>query len=279
MQIKMKRARLAPMLLAVAVLAAGFATPASAAISFVDMFRNDSYNQTDDGNALSASTPYLTFDLFSRNANDYTSAQATFAGPASPAALSPDSPTTLAYSSGFYPNRAAMNADFPTGAYTLAASKGATTDTTTFNYSADAYASTVPFLTGTDYTKLQGMNPAASFAFHFSPFSPAPSATESFLFFTIFDALTGDVIYDAGFQPSTTTSLTLPANTLALDKQYAYQLIFSDRVTAASPGADFDAQIGFDERTTGLFTTAVPEPAGLSLLALGGIAMLRRRTL
>jgi hypothetical protein len=278
MQVKMNRAWLAPML-SVVVIAAAFATPASAAISFVNMFRSDSDTQTANGNALTLDGTYVTLALVSRNPNDYTSAKATFTGPASPALFTASDPSTFGYSTGFYPSRAAMNADLPTGTYTYSATKAAATDTTTVNYTADAYSSTLPFLTGTDYSKLQGMNPAVPFAFHFSTDTPAPATNEADLFFTVFDAVTGDVIYDAGFLPSTTTGLTLPANTLVPGKQYVYQLIFSDRLIAASPGADFNSQIGFDDRTTGAFTSgATPEPAsGVITLTVAGITLLRRR--
>ena len=80
------------------------------------------------------------------------------------------------------------------------------------------------------------------------------------MFFTIFDYTANGFVFDAGFQPSTTTSLVLPANTLQPGRQYAYELIFSDRVFVPSPGAIFDAQIGFDVRTMGVFTTAVAPP-------------------
>lgn len=279
---KMTRPMLASMLLASAVVATGAATPASAgaptaAISFVNMFRSDSHTQTGNGNVLTSDGSFLTLGLFAANPNDFTSAQTTFTGPPSPAVLTSTIPGIFGYSTGFYPTRAAMNADFPAGTYTYTATNGSTTDQTSILYSTDAFPSTVPFLTGTDYADLQGVNPAAPFAFHFSPDTPAPTASEALLFFTVFDAVTGDVIFDSGSRPATTTGLTLPANTLVAGKQYAYELIFSDRVTVASPGADFDGQIGFDLRTSGTFTTAVaPEPASL-LLAAAGTALLRRR--
>ncbi len=99
------------------------------------------------------------------------------------------------------------------------------------------------------------------------------------MFFSLFDATTGDVVFSIGFQPDTTTGVTLPANTLLPDHGYAYDLDFSDRETVTSAGADFPALLGFETRTEGSFTTgAVPEPAAATLLAMGaGAGLLRRR--
>ena len=110
------------------------------------------------------------------------------------------------------------------------------------------------------------MNPNVPFTVHFSPYVTGTQATESILSFTIFDVTANTFVYDAGAQPASTTSLTIPAGTLAPSHTNIYELIFSNRDSVPSPGAQSNAQIGFDLRTTGTFTTAVPEPATLALL-------------
>ena len=65
------------------------------------------------------------------------------------------------------------------------------------------------------------------------------------------------------------------ANTLTAN-QFTYELDFSNRDNIPSPGAEFAAQLGFDTRTDGNFTTAqagAPEPGTFALLglALGGV--------
>jgi hypothetical protein len=257
-----------------AVIVGGTAAPALARISFVDMFRNDGFTQTGNGNLLSAHGSFLSFRLTSISSNDYDTVQATYPGPGSLVPLSPVNPTHFVYQTGLYATQAAMDAVFPSGTYKFAATSASGTDNTSFNYSTDAYPFTLPYLTGSNYIDLQGMNAGAPFAFHFSPCTSDPSANEAFVFFTIFDYTTNAIVFDAEFLPATTTGLTLPANTLLPGRQYAYELIFSDRVFVPSPGAAFDAQIGFDLRTTGVFeTAAVPEPSSL-LMALTGAGLL-----
>ncbi len=124
------------------------------------------------------------------------------------------------------------------------------------------------------------MDSLQPFTVQFSPFVADPNATETFIFFTIYESGTQNVAFNEGFLPGSTPSLTIPAGTLSPGGSYSYELIFSDRETVPSPGATFDAQLLFDTRTDGSFTT-VPEPSSLGLLIVGsfglGVAMLRRR--
>jgi hypothetical protein len=257
-----------------AAIMTGATVRAWAEISFVDMFRNDAFTQTGNGNSLSVRGSFLSLRLTSTGSNEYDSAQATYPGPTSPVTLSAIDSTHLLYQTGIYSTQAAMDADFPTGKYTLAATKALGMDTTSFTYSTDAYPFALPYLTGANYSDLQRMNAGAPFAFQFSSHTPSPSANEAFVFVTIFDFMANKIVFDAGFLPATTTGLILPANTLLPGRQYGYELIFSDRVFVPSPGAVFDAQIGFDVRTTGVFTTvAVPEPSSL-LITIAGAGLL-----
>jgi hypothetical protein len=247
---------------------------AHAEISFVDMFRSNSFVQTGNGNTLSTNGSFLSLSLTSVGANDYSAVQTTYPGPASPVVLAPNSPTVFQFQTPAYPTQAAMDADFPHGNYSYQATKTGGSDTTGFTYSADAYPLTLPYLTGTNFGDLQGMNPAAAFSLQFSPFTPSPAASESFLFLTVFDTVANAFVFNSSFQPTTTAGLTLPANTLLPKRAYLYELIFSDRVLTPATGSDFDAQLGFDVRTTGSFTTGVPEPAALllGLVACGSVS-------
>jgi hypothetical protein len=119
------------------------------------------------------------------------------------------------------------------------------------------------------------MNPFQPFTVQLSPFVPNPIATQTYIFFSIYDA-TGHVIFNDGFLSASTTSLSIPAGTLSPNANYKYELIFSDRDTVPSPGATFNADLLFDVRTDGLFST-IPEPSTLILAALGGLALVAYR--
>jgi hypothetical protein len=197
--------------------------------------------------------------------------------------LNPPS-TDYKYQSTPFANQSAMDTAFPFGLYTFLADG---TDGANLNYAADDYAQTEPYLTGTDFSSLQGMNPANPFTVHFSTDTPGGAAdeTSAFIFFTVFDNTLGESVFDGGFLPTSTSSLTIPANTLNFGDDFTYEIDFSDRDTPLGNGGTFSPESGFDLRTDGTFSTqqpaSVPEPAsvvlaGLGLLALGGLRHRRR---
>jgi hypothetical protein len=272
--------------LGLAIWTAGSSSTARAGFQFVDMFRNDSWTQTGNSNALTVLGSFFSSDLNSVNSGDYDAAQMTYPGPGSPVALTKTTPTNFHYQTGYFSNQAAMDAAFPTGTYSFQASLGGgNPDTTSFAYTADHYPASMPYLTGTDYSALQGMDPHKPFTFHFSPFDPGslPSGNASYIFFTIFDFTKNTFVYNQTFLPSTTTSLTLPANTLTPGDSFGYELIFDNRLLGiSSPGAVSPAEIGYEFRTDGSFLAAIPEPTSILLLSpaaawLAWVASRRRR--
>ncbi|MGC4047841.1 MAG: PEP-CTERM sorting domain-containing protein [Armatimonas sp.] len=268
-------------LTACVVLGIGTRAQAAPEISFVSLFRTSTNTQTGNGNALTSTGSYFNATLTSAQPNDFNTVQLIYPGAGSPTNIAQQDPSIFSFSSSTFPDQATMDASYPTGSYQFNASGVGGSASTTISYLTDHYPGSLPFLTGTDFTNLQGMNAGASFDFHFSPYVTGGQATESFLFFTIFDNTTSSLIYNLSFQPATTTGTTLAANTLTAGHSYTYELIFSNRDLVASPGANFDAVLGFDQRTTGQFTTAAaPEPGTLVLLAVGciGIVAGRRRS-
>ena len=255
------------------VLAAGTARASS--ISVATMFRNDEFAQTGNGASLTTVGSFLSLELGSGAANDYDAVTVAFAGsPLSPVSLSQTDPSTFRYQTGFDANQAAMDADFPQTNYVFNATNSVTLahDSATIAYSSNVYSQSTPFLTGTDYSDLQGMNAANPFTLHFSPFVTG-SADASFMFLTIFDLTQNAFVYSANFLPSATTTLVLPGNTLAGGHSFLYELDYSNRVLA---GRD---QVGFDTRTEGTFTASapvVPEPGTLTLVGLGVAGLVRR---
>ena len=264
------------------LLGSGARAQSSPEISFVTLYHTAAYNQTGNGNTLTSLGSYFNASLTAAQPNDFNTVQMSYPGAVAPANLLQQSPSYYFFSSGTFPNQTAMDASYPTGIYQFNASGTTGSDSTSTNYLINDYPGSVPYLTGSDFTNLQGMNASTSFNFHFSPFVTGSQATDSFLFFTLFDNTTSTLVYDAGFQPATTTGLTLAANTLNASHSYSYELIYSNRDSVPSPGANFKAVLGFDRRTTGQFSTAAttsPEPSTLALLTLGslGIVACRRK--
>lgn len=244
-----------------------------AGIASVDIFRNLVYSQTGDGNTTTPGGAFVTADLFSTGAGDYTSA--TWLAGGTPYAMTAVSPARFNYTpSAGLPNKAAIDAAYPAGLQTFVTNTGEAVNTL---YSNDAYSTGAPFLLGTDYTSLQGMNPADPFTFHPSAFITSPLANQSFMFFNVTDTTLGTVAFSQLFLPTTTASITLPGNTLAYGHAFTYELDYSSRQTPTG------ATLAFEQRTTGAFSSAlrppaVPEPGtALFGLALAGVTLVRRR--
>jgi uncharacterized protein (TIGR03382 family) len=255
-------------------------TSARADISFVNMFRTDTLTQVADGNSLTQGGSFLSAALFPTSPSEYAAVQLTYPGPGSPVNLPAFTPNEYRFQTGFFANRAAMNAAFPTGAYSFAATKAAGTQNASFIYTGDAYPQTRPYLDGDSFTDLRTFDPHQPLAIQFSPLVPDPAANPVHTFFNIFDPAANQFAFVADFLPATTTGLTLPANTLEPAHIYIWQLVFSDRVVVRTPGALSNAQIGFQYSTSAQFTTAdIPEPTSLFLpaMGLGAVALGRRR--
>lgn len=254
-------------------------------ISYVDAYGNIIYDQTSNSSPVTPTGAFYSADLNSTIAGAYTSASFTNPGRGSPQSLTETSPSSTDYhfQTGDFVSLSAMEAAYPFGTYTFSGVNGSTTDTASFTYSADDYTTSIPYLTGTDYTSLQGMNPSQAFTFDFSPFNTGSTANFSYIFFTIYDQTTGgNSVFDEGFLDPTTGSLVLPAGTLTPGNTYEYEIDYSNRdIVSGSGSAEFPPELGFDVRTNATFTTStVPEPRsyGALLVAFVGILILRGRS-
>lgn len=197
---------------------------------------------------------------------------------ASPVPTSSLSPVgaDLRYSSGKVLSQATFQTDYPNGTYafhlTDSTNAGHTQDETVDSSIATA-PSTVPMLTATSFTALQGMDATKPFTVNFNSFADPGSG--ALIFFAIQDSVGNLPVFD-GLQPNVTQD-TIPANTLQPGNQYSFFLFFENN----SISADNIAQVTLDNRTSGSFSTqAVPEP-GIALIGMVGIglACMRRRRL
>ena len=255
-------------------------------ISFVDIFGNIGYQQTDNGNSLANAGDFFSADLNAKVPNPYSSASLAYPGAGSPQSLTQISPEDYHFQSGSFATLADMEAAYPFGTYSFSGTNGGGTQTARLNYTADDYAQSNPYLIGTDYTQLQGMDSSQGFTFHFSPFVTGPDATESFIFFTIFDETTNTLVVNDGFLSPATASEFVAGGTFTPGHLYDYELDYSNRDLFACPdfcGAQLTPVLGFEVRSDGLFSTAgpatVPEPQSYAMvLAIGlGFLLTRRR--
>ena len=258
------------------------ATPASAQLQAVDIFKNTTYDQTSAAAPTTAAGYFFDVGATMTNPGDFTSASLTYPGPASPLSLGLTSPTQFGYGSPFV-DQATFNASYPLGFYTVTVSNGGSNVSETMNDASDAYTVDVPALTAATFTALQGLNAGHGLTIQFNSFTPDGATTPgaSAAFFSIFDSAFNTVFTSGGLDPST-TSIYLPAGTLKADTTYSWELDFSDRIVGADPnGLPIFTTQGFDMRTDGSFSTAVPEPATWAMLMLGlfgsGAALRRRR--
>ncbi len=279
----MNVSRLTPPLLAMATLLLAGRT-AQASVTFYDIFKNDSYSQTSNAQPSLANGFFATATLSYSTAGDVVNASVVNGGTTSPLILTSSPGNNFNYAATFA-SQAAMDAAFPLGnPYTFQISGGTLgTQSASLNTPATALNSVIPFLTGSSYTQLQGLNPATPDTIGINGFAPVTGTTESFAFFTITRQSDNAIVFQQGFLSPSTTSVFVAANTLAPGTAYNIDLDYSSRIT--TPNAGFGtgtSLIGFEQRTEIGFTTgsAAPEPSSVALSGLGlasAVLVFRRR--
>lgn len=257
---------------AAALLAASSLSCLAGDIDRITMFRNLSFTQTADGQALDVNGSFFSTTVFTLGGESYTTGSVSFPGPSSPLGLAPQPGSAYGLQSALYASQAEMDAAFPQGGYQYTLQGAGPALQASFVLGNDTYALSQPYLDGSSYSALQGMDASTAKSLALSPFAINPAASSSYIFFTVYDLTLAQFVFNEGFLPADSAVEVIPAHTLQADHQFAYELIFSSRVRLATPGANLDTEVGYERRATGLFSTAVavvPEPSTLWLSLAG----------
>ncbi|GCL47825.1 PEP-CTERM sorting domain-containing protein [Microcystis aeruginosa] len=153
-----------------------------------------------------------------------------------------------------YPTLEALEAAFPDGTqyiYTIVGGSLGTQAAVLPTVPPRAFVNDVPFLTGTTFNDLQGFDPSQPFTISFNGTSLFPDISKNF---SILSTL-GGTVFDVSLNP-TDTSLLLPANTLAPNTSYEFELEYVESELLFDTGFNgAESFLGFFTQTTGTFTT------------------------
>lgn len=276
-----KRLRVLPLALStVALLWGPFgvtrAGPSPPAFPYFEMHKVGVYNQGPGG----LSPQEFDFSLLVQTLIVYGQPTLTYPGPGSPQPI-PQFFGPNYYLFQSYGTKAALDAAYPAGTYTVSAVNGNDNSTASksVTFSRDYYPNAVPQLTSNTYQSLQGLNAGQNNLLSFNSFTPDPLAASSYTLLTITDTATSTVPEQV-ILPADATSYTLPANSLAPNRDYLLDLYFVNTTVMSSVGSRTQYSEYYDTEVT--FTTApgsvVPEPGCLTLAGVAlAAALLRSR--
>ncbi len=268
---------------AIGLAAAGFIAAgggAHAGVVSADVGLNPTFEQTGP-TTVTSTGGFFSGRAFVASSGDYTGGALSYGGPGSPQTLN-FVPADVAweYGSPSDPSFTDLQAAFPTGDYTFNLT-GASPTSVTINYAGGAYSNT-PELAVASFNALQGLNAANSVTLDFNTMDPSPNATDSFVFFSVFNASNATVA-SGSFLPSDTTSVSIAGGTLMPGQTYTFELLFSDRISGFDNVAGVPTTQFYDSRTDASFSTAagaVPEPSTWAMMLIGfgglGLTVVRR---
>jgi hypothetical protein len=253
--------------------------PASAAVTYYRWFKTATYEQTSIAQPL-APHYFGAVDVLFSDPLDLTGGTVTSTSSLSPMHLSKSTPTYFNYEMNFT-FLAGLDVNFPnSSSYTyniFGGQLGSQTASLTPPAN-DLFPAAVPFITGTGYSQIQGMNVGVPLTLTWSGYTPAAGTNTPLIFLSITRVSDGHVQFQTQGD-NTLTSALIPANTLAAGTAYDLDLVYDNRIDTSHAGfGGASSEVGFDNRTDITFTTAaVPEPSSVVLVSWAVLVVLSYR--
>lgn len=243
--------------------------------------RSGEYLQTGDGPQLTALGYLFTAVATELDPAHFTSATMTLPDGSTMALPADAIGTSHVFDSPLFANRQALDAAFPGGTYSVTFDGPNGSRTVSVTSPAEAYPAAVPYLTGTDYTDLQGMEAANPFTFHVIGSPPAAGTADHVIQIFVDERATGVGAFSSGtFSGDGPLGVTMPGGTLRAGVEYQWSLYEGHSVPGVDvSGLENGSHFTYRYHTIGYFTTAVPEPGTWALLGVGiaGVALSHRR--
>lgn len=178
-----------------------------------------------------------------------------------------------------FANRAALDAAAPNGDYTFTLNGGLLDSQSGSIPLVNPWPEQIPTFTPASFDALQSANPGQSIDVSWNSFVPAPIAADPRVRLFLLDLTDYSFPIEEQAMPASTTNYTIPSNILQAGRDYALQVIFSNATETTGPAFGSASVLSDVYVQTAAHFSVVPEPASLSLLAVGGLALLllRRR--
>jgi hypothetical protein len=184
--------------------------------------------------------------------------------------------TTFNRQSSLINSLTALHNSYPFGTYTITAKNSITqaTQSASINYTSDPFPN-IPSVPLASLNKLLNFNPLLENTISFNPYN-APQGDESYVFVDIIDVAANKSAHGANFLPTSTSTVTIPANTLASNTSYRVSFTFSLQYHDTSNGIPTH-NVSQTQTYINFKTLRVPEPATLGSVLLGAAVLLLKR--